>query len=125
LVVQLGLDSQRLLVEPPDLGVSSIWSLDDYVSVVDEIKISAGSESSLDVEWSFNVESEAFIEFALSWLFWIFVNINDVELLVDLAMFVPGNDVLAFSIHSSFNIKYLSLFVDDESTFTSPHLPPS
>jgi len=31
---------QRLLVEVPDLGSSAIWSLDDHVSVVDQIKVS-------------------------------------------------------------------------------------
>jgi hypothetical protein len=33
-------DGQRLLMEIPHLSVSSIWSLDDHVSVVDQVKIS-------------------------------------------------------------------------------------
>jgi hypothetical protein len=40
LVVIPGSDSQGLLVEVPNLGVSSIWCLDDHVSVVDQIKVS-------------------------------------------------------------------------------------
>jgi len=42
LVVISSSDSQRLLMEVPDLSPSSIWSLDDKVSVIDEIKISVG-----------------------------------------------------------------------------------
>jgi hypothetical protein len=40
LVVELGLDGQRLLMEVPDLSLSSISSLDNHVSVVDQIKVS-------------------------------------------------------------------------------------
>jgi len=42
LVVVSCSDGQGLLVEVPDLSPSSIWSLDDKVSVIDEIKISVG-----------------------------------------------------------------------------------
>jgi hypothetical protein len=40
LIVQLGLDGQRYLIEPPNLGVSVVSCLDDHVSVVDKVKIS-------------------------------------------------------------------------------------
>jgi hypothetical protein len=40
LVVQLSLDGQGFLVEIPNLSVSSIFSLDDHVSVVDQIEVS-------------------------------------------------------------------------------------
>jgi len=40
LVVVSGSDSQRLLVEVPDLGSSAISCLDDHVSVVDQVKVS-------------------------------------------------------------------------------------
>jgi hypothetical protein len=40
LVVQSCLDSQWFLIEVPNLSLSSIWSLDYHVSVVDEIKVS-------------------------------------------------------------------------------------
>jgi hypothetical protein len=40
LVVVLGSDSQGLLMEVPSLAGSSIWSLDDKVFVVDQIKVS-------------------------------------------------------------------------------------
>jgi hypothetical protein len=40
LVVVSGSNGQRWLMEVPDLSLSSIWSLDDHVSVVDQVKIS-------------------------------------------------------------------------------------
>jgi hypothetical protein len=40
LIVQSGLDSQSSLVEPPELGLSSVSDLEDHVSVVDKINIS-------------------------------------------------------------------------------------
>jgi len=40
LVVVSGSDGLGLLMEVPDLSLSSIWSLDNHVSVVDKVKIS-------------------------------------------------------------------------------------
>jgi len=40
LVVVSGSDGQRLLVEVPDLGSSTVWNLDDHISVVDQVKVS-------------------------------------------------------------------------------------
>jgi hypothetical protein len=40
LIVLLGSDGQGLLMEVPCLGVSTIWCLNDHVSVVNQIKIS-------------------------------------------------------------------------------------
>jgi hypothetical protein len=40
LVVQSGSDCQGLLMEVPDLSLSSVGSLDDHISVVDKIKVS-------------------------------------------------------------------------------------
>jgi hypothetical protein len=125
LVVELGLDGQRLLVEVPDLGVSTIWSLDDHVSVVDEIKVSVLSQCRDDMEWSFDIESILFIELSFSWFSLPFISIDDVPLLVDSAMLVVDNDVSVFSIMTSINIKDLSVLIDNESTVNSPHLPPS
>jgi hypothetical protein len=113
LVVQLGSDGQRLLMEVPDLSVSSIWSLDDHVSVVDQIKISVLSQCRDDMEWSFDVESVFFIEFSFSWLSFPFISIDDIPLLVDFTMLVPRNDITAFLITCSFNIKDLSVLIDN------------
>jgi hypothetical protein len=40
LVIQLGSNSERSLIEPPDLSIPSIPGLDNHVSVVDEVKVS-------------------------------------------------------------------------------------
>jgi hypothetical protein len=39
LVVVSGSDGQRLLMEVPDLGSSSISCLDDHVSIVDQVEV--------------------------------------------------------------------------------------
>jgi hypothetical protein len=45
LVVVSSSDSQGLLVEVPDLSSSSVWNLDDHVSIVDQVKVSLIWES--------------------------------------------------------------------------------
>jgi hypothetical protein len=40
LVVVSGSDGQRLLMEVPDLGLSSVSNLLNHVSVIDEINVS-------------------------------------------------------------------------------------
>jgi hypothetical protein len=54
-----------------------------------------------NVEWSFNIETEVFVEFSFLWIFWILISIDDVPLLVDLSMLVVDNDVSVFSINST------------------------
>jgi hypothetical protein len=43
LVVISGSNSLRLLMEVPYLCLSTIWSLDNEVSIVDQIKVSMGA----------------------------------------------------------------------------------
>ena len=125
MVVVLGSDSQRLLVEPPGLGVSSVSSLDDHVFVVNQVKVSMFSELRDDVEWSFDVQTKLFIELSLNWFSWVFISIDDIPLLVETTMLVPDDNVSAFSILSTMNIKDFSTFIHNESTLLSPELPPS
>jgi len=113
------------LIEPPDLGVSSVSGLDDNVSAVNDIKVSATWQLRDDVEWSFDIESESLVDFSLDWFSLPFINIHDVPLLVDTLMSVPDNDVSVFSINTTVDIEYLSVFVDNVSTVQSEHLPPS
>jgi hypothetical protein len=40
LIIISGSDGQGLLMEVPNLSLSSIWSLDHHVPVVDQIKVS-------------------------------------------------------------------------------------
>jgi hypothetical protein len=49
------------LMEVPLLCISSILSLDDHVSVVNQVKVSSTWQFRDDVEISFNVESEMFV----------------------------------------------------------------
>ena len=112
-------------MEVPDLSVSAILSLDDHVSVVDQIEVSVFIQLRDDVEWSFDIESEFLIEFSLLWFLWVFININDIPLLVDSVMFVPYNDVSVLSINSSVNINDLSFLIDNPMSFSSEELPPS
>jgi len=81
LVVELGLDGECLLIEPPNLSLVTVWSLDDHVSVVDNFKVSVSSKGRLDVEWSLDVKSIFFIEFSLSWFTRPFISIDNFPLL--------------------------------------------
>ena len=75
------------------MGLSTIWCLDDHVSVVDEIKVSSVWELGDNVEVSLDIESESVTELSLSWLTLPFISIDNVPLLVDLSVFVMNNDV--------------------------------
>jgi hypothetical protein len=125
LFVVHGLDSQSLLVEEPGLCSSSISDLDSHVSVVDDIEISARSHVSNDMEWSFNIETEVFVEFSLNWISLPLIGIDDIELLIDLSVFLVGNDISVFRILSTLNIEDLTLLILDSNSSSVPHLPPS
>jgi hypothetical protein len=77
------------------------------------------------MEWSFNIETEVFIEFSLLWLFWHFISVDDVELLVESSMLLVDDDVLALLVFSLPYIQNLSTFIDEESIIVLEHLPPS
>jgi hypothetical protein len=78
-----------------------------------------------DVERSFNIETEVLAELSLDWFLLPLIFIDDIEELVDLAMFVMNYDVLVFSVESSRNIHNFTFLIDDESTIFTEHLPPS
>jgi hypothetical protein len=125
LIVVSSSDSQGLLMEVPLLASSTISSLNDHVSVVDKIEISLLSQVGLDVECSFNIETESLIELTLLWFTLPLVSIDNIELLVDLTVSVPGNDVSVFSINTTLDIPNLLSFVGDLSSSSVPELPPS
>jgi hypothetical protein len=125
LIVQSGSDGQRLLVEVPDLSLSSIWCLDDHVSVVNEIKISVLWQFGDNIEVSFNIESEISVEFTFDWLIWVLISIDNLPLLVDLSMLVVDLDILVLIIESTSNIHHLSFLIHNELAFQSEELPPS
>ena len=125
MVVQSCLDGHRSLVEIPGLGLSSIWCLNDHVSVVDQVEVSVFAHLRDNVEVSLNEKTEVFVKFSLNWFSWILVNIDDVPLLVNLSVLVPHNDVSVFSVKTTMDIDDLTLLIDNESILVSPQLPPS
>jgi hypothetical protein len=78
-----------------------------------------------DVEWSFNIESEFFVEFSLLWLFWIFVNVDDVPLLVKTSILVGNSIVLVFSIKVTLYFNDFTSFISDVGSIILEELPPS
>jgi hypothetical protein len=98
-------------MEVPNLGSSTIWSLDNHVSVIDQIKVSVVWKCRDNVEVSFNVESESLIELTLSWFSLPFVNIDDVPLLEDLVLLNSNNNVSVLLINSTLDFYNLSFLV--------------
>jgi len=87
------------LIEPPDLRLKTVWSLNDHLATVDNFEISVIFHSRLDVEWSFDVESILFIEFSLSWFTLPFVSIDNIPLLCDSVIWLLiDSDVLVLNI---------------------------
>jgi hypothetical protein len=78
------------------------------------------------MEWSFDVESEFFIEFSLGGFTLPFVNVDNVPLLMDLSTlgFITL-DVSSFSVSGSLDIKVFTSLISDIGTISSEQLPPS
>ena len=101
MVVQSCLDGHRSLVEIPDLGLSSIWCLNDHVSVANQVKVSVFGQLGDNVEVSLNEETEVFVKFSLLWFLWIFISEDDVPLLVDLSCLCYNLDVLVLLVNAA------------------------
>ena len=125
LVVVSSSDGSRLLVEVPDLLSSSIVNLNGHVSVVEDFEESVVWELGDDVEVSFDVESEFLVVLSLSWFSLPFVSVDDIPLLVDLAVLGSDDDVSVLRVIGSLNFDNLSSFVDNECILVSEELPPS
>jgi hypothetical protein len=127
LVVVSGSDGLGLLVEVPDLSLSSVWSLDDHISVVDQIDVSSTWQSRDDVEISLNKQSKLLVKLSLLWLR-VLVNIHNLPLLSKVVTSISNLDVSVFSVSVKIlvlNLKDLSFFVHNESSLSSEELPPS
>lgn len=83
------------------MGLSTILSLDDHVSVVNQVEVSFGIHSSNNVEVSFDVKSELFVELSLGWFLLVLVDVDNSPSLVSLAVLVLNNDVLVLVIETS------------------------
>jgi hypothetical protein len=86
------------LVEPPFLSLSGISCLDSKVGVVDQVEVSVVWELRDNVEWSFNIEAEFFIQLSLLWRTLPFVSIDKIKLLVKSTMLLVYDDLSIFSI---------------------------
>jgi hypothetical protein len=67
------------------------------------------------------------VKLSLLWLR-VFINIDDLPLLSEIASSTSDLDVSVFSISVKvlvLNLKYLTLIIDNIATFKSPDLPPS
>jgi hypothetical protein len=71
------------------------------------------------------MESKVFVK-SLGLYLLSLINIDDLPSLVDLSVSLVQDNILVFSVLSSFNIKYsVVLHVGDELSFVSEQLPPS
>jgi hypothetical protein len=126
LVVVSSSDSQRLLVEIPLLSISSIWSLDDHISVVDQVEISIGFECRDNIECAINVKTELLVKLTLSWFLFILIYIDNSPSLLNLSIPVHDYDILVLIVNSSRNFNDLSSIIGNESIILkSEKLPPS
>jgi hypothetical protein len=126
LVVVSSSDSQRLLVEIPLLSISSIWSLDDHISVVDQVEISIGFECRNNIECAINVKTELLVKLTLSWFLLILIYIDNSPSLLNLSIPVHDYDILVLIVNSSRNFNDLSSIIGNESIILkSEKLPPS
>jgi len=125
LIVVPGSDGQRLLMEIPDLSLSSIWCLDDHVSVINQVEISVILQFRDNIEISLDIETEIRIEFTLYWLIGILISINELPLLIDSSVFVLDYNVSIFIITCICNIHNLSSLIYNEFSILLEELPPS
>jgi hypothetical protein len=88
-------------MEVPNLSSSSIWSLDDHVSVVDKIEILVVWELRNNEEISLNVKSELLVELTLGWLLLVLVNVDDSPFLMGLTVSWFNDDISILIIEST------------------------
>jgi len=112
-------------MEVPNLGVSSIWCLDDHISIVDKVKIPVFFHLRNNMEVFLNNESEFFIHLSLLWFWFPLIDIDDVPLLVKTIVSSINSDVSVFLINITSYFHNLSSLVDDVVVLESEHLPPS
>jgi hypothetical protein len=125
LVVQSCSDGTRLLMEVPDLSVSSVWCLDDHVSVIDKVKVSVFLHLGDNVEIFLDNKAKLFIHFTFDWISFPFINIDNIPLLMKAIVSVAKLDISILLIKVALNFNSLSSDIDDVAILVSEHLPPS
>jgi hypothetical protein len=125
LVVVSGSDGQRLLMEVPDLGASSVWCLDDHVSVVDQVEVSVLLQLRDDVEIFLNYETKLIIHLSFAWLSLPFINIDDVPLLVKAVVSAVDSNVSVLLVNITNYFHDFASFINHIMILESEELPPS
>jgi hypothetical protein len=100
-------------MEVPNLSSSSICCLENEVSVVDKIEISVRLHLRHNIEISFNIKSEVFVEFSLSWFSLPFISVDNVPLLPETILLFIDANVSVFSINITLDFQDLSFLVDN------------
>jgi hypothetical protein len=121
LVVVSSSDGLRLLVEVEDLGLSSVGSLDDHVSVVNEVKISSTWQGWDYVEISFDVKSESCVHLLGLW-FRVLIDVDNFPLLSEVGSSGSNLDISVFHVSVQvlvLNFNNLSFLIDDKSVLIS------
>jgi len=79
------------------------------------------------MEVSFNVQTKLGIHLSFLWFINVFINIDNLPSLADLTVLVRHNDVyvLFSKARATIDIHNFTLFIDDEFSLDSEHLPPS
>jgi hypothetical protein len=100
-------------MEVPDLSSSTVWNLDDHISVVNEIEVSLVWKCRNNVEISLNIETESLIKLTLSRLSFPFIYINNIPLLMDLVILLIDSNVSVFLIDSTLYFNNFTFVVND------------
>jgi L-cystine uptake protein TcyP (sodium:dicarboxylate symporter family) len=113
------------LIEPEGLSLSSISCLQIEVSVGEKIEVSSSSHSRNNVEISFNIQAEAFVEFTLSWISLPLISIDDIPLVRKMVLSLSSIEILVLLIDILVYVHDLSSLVGKVLALHSEHLPPS
>jgi len=112
-------------MEVPYLSISSVWSLNDHVSVVDQIKVSVLFHLRYNVEIFFNNKTVFFIELSLYWFTLPFINVDNVPLLVKTIVSSLNTNVSVLLVDVANNFHDFTSLVDNVMVLEPEHLPPS
>jgi len=112
-------------MEVPYLSISSVWSLNDHVSVVDQIKVSVLFHLRYNVEVFFNNKTVFFIELSLYWFTLPFINVDNVPLLVKTIVSSLNTNVSVLLVDVANNFHDFTSLVDNVMVLEPEHLPPS
>jgi len=112
-------------MEVPNLSVSSIWCLNDHISIVDKVKIPVFFHLRNNMEVFLNNESEFFIHLSLLWFWFPLIDIDDVPLLVKTIVSSLNTNVSVLLVDVANNFHDFTSLVDNVMVLEPEHLPPS